>query len=46
MALSEDNIINVIKFELATMLLNNIEMWLWKRSSVSDSHISVQNIAE
>lgn len=36
---SEDNIINVIKFELATMLLNNIEMWLGKRTSVSDSHI-------
>lgn len=26
--MSEDSIINVIKFELATLLLNNIEMWL------------------
>lgn len=43
---SEDNVINVIKFELATMLLNTMEMWLRKRTSVSDSHISVQNIAE
>lgn len=42
----EDNIINVIKFELAIMLLNTIHMWLRKRTSVSDSHISVQNIAE
>lgn len=42
----EDNIINVIKFELAIMLLNTVYMWLWKRTSVSDSHISVQNIAE
>lgn len=23
-----DDIVNVIKFELATMLLNNVEMWL------------------
>lgn len=44
--MSEDNIINVIKFELATMLLNTVYMWLGKRTSVSDSHISVQNIAE
>lgn len=26
--MSEDNVINVIKFELATMLLNTMEMWL------------------
>lgn len=45
--MSEDDIINVIKFELATMLLNTMEMWLWKRTSVSDSHTHiVQNIAE
>lgn len=28
--MSEDDVINVIKFELATMLLNIIHMWLRK----------------
>lgn len=38
--MSEDDIINVIKFDLAPMLLNTVYMWPWKRTSVSDSYLS------
>lgn len=30
--MSEDYIINVIKFELATMLLNTVDMWLRRKN--------------
>lgn len=36
--MSEDNIINVIKVELATMLLNTVYMWLVGKEQVYMIH--------